>query len=637
MKKLFFILFLLPFAAFAQTPQTSYVVPTISAMKSYYGAANRIYVVDHNADYIQCTTCSADEINVFVGAGGRKWTKISDSAKTNRSELQDSTNAIRHDFPTGGGSIDTTSLSNRIDSKVDKVTGKQLSTEDYSTSEKNKLATIAPGAEVNVNADWNAVSGDAQIFNKPTVPTDNNQLTNGAGYAKDNTVLHLTGNETSTGFKTFQYIVANQIWSKGPFTINDTLGNLLAEIAPNGYTDGKLDVVHKDASGVFHGGQLWAPQINGAQNVFVSYLPASLYRVLLSSVKINGSTHYADSSGTVDLGNISGGSGGVSNNADSLGGQPASYYASQTGLTGKADKTTTVNGHALSASVVVSASDLTTGTLPHAQLPALVSADIPNNTANTTGNAGTVTNGVYTTGAYVNPGWITSIPYSKITGGPTIPAQFNPIAGGNITLSGTYPNITFSAAASGTGTVTSFSKTDGFGIISTVTNPTTTPNFSASVDTGKVATLNALKSICFSGLPDSSGLVLNLPYGTKDTAYFPSSGSGGSGGSGGSVSYAKQTYTTGSSVLINNTTTWLVINPASLTDSISIQLPAVPTDGQKIEIVFGGQVTTGAVLNKLTILPNSSQAILGSSFFTNVVVGDRITFQYNSTNSNWYR
>ena len=48
---------------------------------------------------------------------------------------------------------------------------------------------------------------------------------------------------------------------------------------------------------------------------------------------------------------------------------------------------TTVNGHALSANVTVSASDLTTGTLPHAQLPALVSADIPNNSANTSGTA----------------------------------------------------------------------------------------------------------------------------------------------------------------------------------------------------------------------------------------------------------
>lgn len=57
-----------------------------------------------------------------------------------------------------------TSLAN----KVDVVAGKGLSSNDYTTAEKNKLAGIAAGAEVNVNADWNAVSGDAQILNKPT-------------------------------------------------------------------------------------------------------------------------------------------------------------------------------------------------------------------------------------------------------------------------------------------------------------------------------------------------------------------------------------------------------------------------------------------------------------------------------------
>lgn len=38
-------------------------------------------------------------------------------------------------------------------------------------AEKIKLAGIAEGAEVNVKADWNASSGDAQILNKPTIPT----------------------------------------------------------------------------------------------------------------------------------------------------------------------------------------------------------------------------------------------------------------------------------------------------------------------------------------------------------------------------------------------------------------------------------------------------------------------------------
>lgn len=52
---------------------------------------------------------------------------------------------------------------------------------DYTTPEKTKLAGIATGAEVNVNADWNATTGDAQILNKPIIPsavTQTSQLTN---------------------------------------------------------------------------------------------------------------------------------------------------------------------------------------------------------------------------------------------------------------------------------------------------------------------------------------------------------------------------------------------------------------------------------------------------------------------------
>ncbi len=55
----------------------------------------------------------------------------------------------------------------------------------FDGTSSTKLGTIAEGAEVNVNADWNATSGDAEILNKPTIPTNNNQLTNGAGYINE--------------------------------------------------------------------------------------------------------------------------------------------------------------------------------------------------------------------------------------------------------------------------------------------------------------------------------------------------------------------------------------------------------------------------------------------------------------------
>lgn len=126
--------------------------------------------------------------------------------------------------------VDFTEVYNAIDTKVDKVEGKSLSTNDYVTADKTKVTNInevieaaaknvtatdisitldkrnlvtnavenielnlpasttalaglmlpadkiklngiAAGAEVNVNADWNATEGDALILNKPTLAT----------------------------------------------------------------------------------------------------------------------------------------------------------------------------------------------------------------------------------------------------------------------------------------------------------------------------------------------------------------------------------------------------------------------------------------------------------------------------------
>lgn len=67
-----------------------------------------------------------------------------------------------------------TDLTTLVENKVDKVSGKGLSTNDYTTSEKNKLSGIATGAEVNVQPDWNVTdpTSDAFIKNKPTLSTN---------------------------------------------------------------------------------------------------------------------------------------------------------------------------------------------------------------------------------------------------------------------------------------------------------------------------------------------------------------------------------------------------------------------------------------------------------------------------------
>ena len=83
-----------------------------------------------------------------------------------------------------------------LDGKVDKVTGKGLSTNDYTTAEKNKLAGIAAGAEVNVQSNWNETNtgSDAYILNKPTKLS---QFTNDGDGTEDSayaTVEYVTTN-----------------------------------------------------------------------------------------------------------------------------------------------------------------------------------------------------------------------------------------------------------------------------------------------------------------------------------------------------------------------------------------------------------------------------------------------------------
>ena len=64
-------------------------------------------------------------------------------------------------------------LTAAVGNKVDKVDGKDLSTNDYTTEEKEKLAGIAQGAEVNVQSDWEVTDETSKTFikNKPVIPS----------------------------------------------------------------------------------------------------------------------------------------------------------------------------------------------------------------------------------------------------------------------------------------------------------------------------------------------------------------------------------------------------------------------------------------------------------------------------------
>lgn len=71
-------------------------------------------------------------------------------------------------------SVINNNFTNLNNDKVEKEAWKSL----IETTKITKLDWIEPWAEVNVKSDWNSISWDSEILNKPTIPTKTSDLTN---------------------------------------------------------------------------------------------------------------------------------------------------------------------------------------------------------------------------------------------------------------------------------------------------------------------------------------------------------------------------------------------------------------------------------------------------------------------------
>lgn len=100
--------------------------------------------------------------------------------------------------------------------KVDKVEGKGLSTNDFTTTLKNKLNGIAAGAEVNVQSDWNVTdtSSDAYIKNKPTIP-EGVKLYSGTGQNTDGAMTQKAVTDAISGITQFDVQVVTSLPTTG--------------------------------------------------------------------------------------------------------------------------------------------------------------------------------------------------------------------------------------------------------------------------------------------------------------------------------------------------------------------------------------------------------------------------------------
>ena len=152
-----------------------------TTLKTYFDSLYSLVGHTHINDHSPATVVNTTSITMSINGQEISATAIfGTSSTTIASGDKGVTNGDLHNHSSGdGGQIAYSSLSGLpiIPTKMSELTNDSNFVSDisyihtdnnYTTIEKNKLANIADGAEVNVNADWNAISGNAQILNKPT-------------------------------------------------------------------------------------------------------------------------------------------------------------------------------------------------------------------------------------------------------------------------------------------------------------------------------------------------------------------------------------------------------------------------------------------------------------------------------------
>ena len=161
-------------------------ISVVSSLPST-GQSNIIYLVAHSHgtgdtydEYIWVADSSKFEKigNTDIDLSGY----VPTSRTVNGKALSSNITIVASDISDVYSKTEVDSIAN---GKVDKVTGKGLSTNDYTTTEKNKLSGIASGAQVNV-IETVKVNGTAlSVSNKAvdvTVPTKVSDLTNDSGF-----------------------------------------------------------------------------------------------------------------------------------------------------------------------------------------------------------------------------------------------------------------------------------------------------------------------------------------------------------------------------------------------------------------------------------------------------------------------
>ena len=174
-----------PYALFAKTAES--ITGTITETDPIYIGSQAVNITanditklsnlsgtntgDQDLSGLATTTSVSTALNLKVDKETGKGLSTNDYTNADATKVSNlsGTNTGDQDL---SGLATTISVTTALNLKVDKEAGKGLSTNDYTTAEQIKLAGIATGAQVNVKPDWTAASGNvAEILNKPTIPT----------------------------------------------------------------------------------------------------------------------------------------------------------------------------------------------------------------------------------------------------------------------------------------------------------------------------------------------------------------------------------------------------------------------------------------------------------------------------------
>lgn len=166
-----------------------------------------------------------------------------------------------------------------LNNKVDKVSGKGLSTNDFTNAYKTKLDGIATGAQVNVIEGITVNSTAVPLTNKIanlTIPTKLTDLTNDGNFVTDANYVHTDNNFTTTlknklnGIATGAEVNVQSNWSQTTTTADDYIKNKPTKVSDftndsNFQTQAQVQQAINDAIG----------QITGLSFEIVQTLPAT--------------------------------------------------------------------------------------------------------------------------------------------------------------------------------------------------------------------------------------------------------------------------------------------------------------------------------------------------------------------------